>query len=76
MVSPYLERPIRTLEQALRDCILIRIRSKFPASVPDAGRRQMSPSAQPHVHVLPGSQVNSAASGRMLPRTPTDREAA
>lgn len=76
MVSPYLERPIRTLEQALKDRIWIRIRSQAAASHRGAGGRQMSQTAQTQVHVLLSSQAGSAANGRVRPRTPTDRQAA
>jgi hypothetical protein len=76
MVSPYLERPIRTLEQALKDSIRIRIRSQADASLRGASGRQMSASALSHVHVLLGSHTGSAARGRVRPGSPTDREAA
>ena len=75
MVSPYLERPIRTLEQALNDRIRRRLPSKA-ASAPGARRPQMSASACTQVHVLLSSHAVSAAGGRVRPGTPTDREAA
>jgi hypothetical protein len=76
MVSPYLKRPIRTLEQALKDRIQVRLRSKAAASGLVSGCRHMSPSALTQVHVLLSAQMASATSGRVRPITPTDREAA
>lgn len=61
MVSPYLQRPIRTLKQAQKDRARVRRRSKVAKSA-----------AKFTVHMLP----SLAVSRRGMPHTPTDREAA
>ena len=76
MVSPYLMRPVRTLEQALRDHIRLRIRFEADTSARARGRMRSSPPAGMQVLMLPGPHVGPAANGRLAPPAPTDREAA
>lgn len=67
MVSSYLMRPIRTLEQAQKDRARARRRSKIATSA--AATNSM-------VHVLSSLVVVQTAAGRGTPPSPTDREAA
>jgi len=67
MVSSYLMRPIRTLEQAQKDRARARRRSKIAAS---------TVSVDSMVHVFSSLVVVQTAAGRGTPQSPTDREAA
>lgn len=56
MASPYLERPLRTLEQALRDCGRAREESAMIVPLPPgraAERRRQTGTAEEQVDYLP-----------------------
>lgn len=61
MVSPYLQRPIRTLKQAQRDRARVRNRQKAAVST---------------VHALPGTTAGQLVDARLPSRVPRNREAA
>ena len=61
MVSPYLQRPMRTLKQAQKD---------------RARRRRRSKAAKSRVRMLPSLAAGHAAGTRGMPQPPTDRQAA
>ncbi len=75
MVSSYLKRPIRTLEQALTDSIRVRSELRAAASESTAERVHGPRSADASVRVLPAAQARPSTGGRKtLP--PRDRRAA
>ena len=76
MVSSYLQRPIRTLEQALRDRIRARSRVQAVAFASTAERGSGPRSADTLAHVLPATPLRPSTSGRLTLKPPTDRRAA
>jgi len=76
MISPYLKRPIRTLEQALRDCAWARSPATLaaPISLTKPGTSLVPPELV--ARALPCVIACPALTARPMTRTAPDREAA